>query len=62
MDATGDNLQTVAKGVRKLHTAAVRQGSLLLLYEANKKYCVASFDVSSLAKKDQREIEVPQLK
>ena len=62
MDASGDNLQTVAKGVRKLHTAAVRQGSLLLLYEANKKYSVASFDVPSLAKKDQREIEVPQLK
>jgi hypothetical protein len=62
VDATGDNVQTVAKGVRELHTAAVRQGSLLLLYEANKKYCIAFFDVPSLAKKDQRELEVPQLK
>jgi len=62
IDATGDSVQTVAKGVRELHTAVVRQGSLLLLYEANKKYCVAFFDIPSLAKKDQREVEVPQLK
>lgn len=62
LDPSGDRLQTVAKGVRQLHTAAVQDSGLLLLFERQRKYVAASFDLPSLAKKDERELEVPQLR
>jgi hypothetical protein len=62
LDPSGDRVQTVATGVRDLHTAAVQDTGLLLLFERNRKYVLAVFDVPSLTKKEERELDVPPLK
>lgn len=59
---SGGNVQTVATGVRQLHTAAVQGATLILFFKHQRKYVIAVFDVPSLTKKNQRELEIPQLK
>jgi len=59
---SGDHVQTVATGVRELHSAVVQGKEVLILFERNRKYRVAVFESPSLQKKDERELEVPQLK
>lgn len=58
---SGEEFQVVADGVRELHTAAVQGSDLILLFERRRRYVRAVFDVETLSKRDEREIEVPQL-
>jgi len=59
---SGSKVQTVAEGVRAIHSATLEHGAILVLFERHRKYAMAAFDPASLAKTDQHEIEVPQLK
>jgi hypothetical protein len=62
LDPAAERIQTVATGVRQLHVAAVRDNRLLLLFERGGRYVMVVLDVPSLAKRSEREIDVPQLK
>jgi hypothetical protein len=62
-DPTGRNIQTIADGVRELHSAVLdAEGRITLLFERRRKYVLASFDAASLEKKEEHEVTVPALK
>jgi hypothetical protein len=61
-DPAGRRIIAVADGVRKLHDASVINGEVSLLYERERHLMVARFDVASLAKRGEDQVEVPQLK
>jgi hypothetical protein len=62
-DPSGVRVQTVAEGVREIHTATLDgDGRIILLFERRRKYVLATFDASSLDKKDEHEVAVPPLK
>lgn len=58
----GKKIVEVANGVRDLQVATLDSGGVTLLYERQRRLVLASFDRSSLAKKREQDIEVPQLK
>jgi hypothetical protein len=62
-DPAGRNVQTVADGVRELHTAELEaEGRITVLFERRRKYVLASFDGRSLERNQEREITIPTLK
>jgi hypothetical protein len=61
-DSSGKNVVEVAEDVRDLHVATLNGGDLTLLYERGRHLVSAAFDPLSLAKKQEHEIDVPQLK
>ncbi len=61
IDAIRNTIE-VANEVRDLHVASLMGNEIDLLYERNRRLVSAAFDSSSLAKKNEREIELPQLK
>lgn len=62
-DPAGVHVQTVAEGVRALHSATLDAGGrIALLFERRRKYVLASFDGTSLEKKEEHEVTVPALK
>jgi hypothetical protein len=62
-DPAGRHIQTVADGVRALHSATLDGGGrIALLFERRRKYVIASFDGTTLEKKEEHEITVPALK
>ena len=61
-DSGGKNIVEVASDVRDIHIATVDAGELKVLYERNRRLRLAVFDSTSLTKKKEQEIEVPQLK
>ncbi len=63
LDPSGTHVQTVAEGVRELHTAALdAEGRITLLFERRRKYVLASFDAATLNKRQEHEVAVPPLK
>lgn len=61
-DPSGRNVQTVAEGVRVLHSAALdAEGRIALLFERRRRYVIASFDGTTLKKQEEHEITVPDL-
>ena len=61
-DPPGRRVVEVAEGVRKLHVASLAGGEVSLLYERDRRLVLATFDASSLAKRTEQEVDVPQLK
>jgi hypothetical protein len=61
-DPNGTNTIEVATGVRDIHVSTLNGAEVNLLYEHNRHLVSAAFDSSSLAKKREQEIEIPQLK
>jgi hypothetical protein len=61
-DASGKKVVEVANEVRDLHIATLDGEEVTLLYERNRRLVSAVFDSSSLSKKREQEIDVPQLK
>jgi hypothetical protein len=62
-DPAGVRVQTVAEGVRALHSATLNAGGrIALLFERRRKYVLASFDGTSFEKKEEHELTVPALK
>jgi len=61
-DASGKNLVEVANDVNNLQLATLSGNEIVLLYERNRHIVRATFDSSSLSKRREQEIEVPQLK
>lgn len=63
LDPSGRRLQTIADGVRELHTAHLAaNGRITLLFERRRKFMVALFDAATLAKTREYEVGVPVLK
>lgn len=61
-DASGSKVIEVASEVRELHLASLSGSQLTVLFERNRRLVVATFDPGSLAKRTEREINVPQPK
>lgn len=61
-DATGRTLVEVASDVRDLELATLSGNEIVLLYERNRHLVRATFDSSSLIKRREQVIEVPELK
>jgi hypothetical protein len=62
-DPSGTRVQTVADGVREIHTATLDDdGRVILLFERRRKYVLATFDASSLEKREEHEVAVPKVK
>ncbi len=63
LDPTGQMVTTISEGVRAVNHAQLSlEGHITVLYERNRKYVLATFDASSLAKLSEDELAVPQLK
>jgi hypothetical protein len=61
-DPPGKRIVEVANNVREIHVASISGGELSILYERDKRLIFAAFDIRSMAKVREHEIEVPQLK
>lgn len=61
-DASGKNLVEVASEVSDLQLATLSGKEIVLLYERNRHLVRSTFDASSLVKRSEQQIEVPQLK
>ena len=61
-DASGKNIIEVASGVTDLQFAGLSGSQVVLLYERNRHLVRSTFDATSLNRRSEQEIEVPQLK
>ena len=61
-NASGKSMSEVAKNVSNLQLATLSGNEIVLLYERNRHLVRATFDSSSLSKRREQEIEVPELK
>ena len=61
-DPPGNKVMEVATNVRGIHVASFAGGELTILYERERRLVFAAFDPSSLAKRREHEIDVPQVK
>jgi hypothetical protein len=61
-DSGGTKVVEVGKDVNEFHVASLVSNDINVLYERDRRFVLADFDSSSLAKKTEREIDVPQLK
>ena len=61
-DASGRTLVEVASEVSDLQLATLSGKEIVLLYERNRHLVRSTFDPSSLVKRSEQQIEVPQLK
>lgn len=62
VDGMGRKILEVANGVRDVHIATVDAGEIIILFERNRGLVLATFEPTSLVKKREQEIELPQLK
>jgi hypothetical protein len=58
----GRKIVEVANGVRDVHIATLDAGKVIILFERNRRLVLATFEPTSLVKKREQEIELPQLK
>ena len=60
-DPSARRIVKVADGVRRLHVASLLDDDVLLLYERDQHLVRARFDGASLVKRDEEQVDVPQL-
>jgi hypothetical protein len=61
-DPPGNRVVEVADGVRKLQVASLAGGEITLLYERERRLVLTVFDASTFTKRNEQEMDVPQLK
>ena len=62
-DPTGRVVETLSEGVRKLHVAAVGQGSeYVVMYERQRKFVAAILDPQTLKRRSEQVFEIPRLR
>jgi hypothetical protein len=62
VDGVGRKIVEVANDVRDVHIATLDAGEVIILFERNRRLVLATFEPTSLVKKREQEIEIPQLK
>jgi hypothetical protein len=62
VDGMGRKIVEVANDVRDIHIATLDAGEVIVLFERNRRLVLATFDPTSIVKKREQEIELPQLK
>lgn len=62
VDSMGRKIVEVANDVRDIHIATLDAGEVIILFERNRRLVLATFDPTSLVKKREQEIEIPELK
>lgn len=60
-DPAGRHIVQVASSCRQVHLAALSDGALTILYERDRHLVIATFDPTSIAKRQEEVIDVPQL-
>jgi hypothetical protein len=61
-DPAAKRIVEVADGVRKIHVVSVVNGEVSLLYERDRRLIMARYDGTSLTRRGEEQIDVPQLK
>lgn len=61
-NSSGGKVVEVSNDVKDVQVAALNAGEVILLFERNRRLVSSAFDPTSLAKKREQEIEIPQLK
>jgi hypothetical protein len=62
VDGMGRKIVEVANDVQDVHIATVDAAEVIVLFERNRRLVLAAFEPTSLVKKREQEIELPQLK
>jgi hypothetical protein len=61
-DPPAKKIVEVAAGVRKIHVVSLVNGEISLLYERERRLVMARYDATTLLRRGEEQIDVPQLK